>query len=163
MKIIDKKGRLFGKANILDLIIVFMIVVLGAAGFYKLKTVNPTSFIKPKPVDIRVIVREREEISLDKIKVGDILKEYDTGIVLGKIKNIDARPATIEVQTTSGEIKLAEIPERYDLYIDIAGNAVVNENAIISGNKELRIGNKLVLRTQLYALESYILEIDQKE
>ncbi|WIV13461.1 DUF4330 domain-containing protein [Proteiniborus sp. MB09-C3] len=163
MKIIDDKGRLFSKVNILDLSIILMVLVLGLAGFYKLKTNNKATFIKPKPVDIKVIVRAREETSIDKIKVGDILKEYDTGIVLGEIKSIDIQPATLEVNTTDGQVKLAEIPERYDYYINIDANAIVNENAIVSGNKELRIGNKLVLRTKTYALESYILEIGQRE
>lgn len=163
MKIIDDKGRLFRKINILDLGIVLMVLVLGLAGFYKLKSNNTAEFIKPKPVDIRVIVREREETSLDKIKAGDILKEYDTGIVLGEIRSVDIEPAIVEVETTDGEIKLAEIPERYDYYINIDATAVVNENSIVSGNKELRIGNKLVLRTKTYALESYILEIGQRE
>lgn len=163
MKIIDDKGKLFSKINILDLGIVLMIIVLGLAGFYKLKSVNTTAFIKPQPVDIKVIVREREETSIDKIKVGDILKEYDTGIILGEIKSIDIKPAIIEVETVDGEVKLAEIPERYDYYINIDANAIVNENAIVSGNKELRIGNKLVLRTKTYALESYILEIGKRE
>jgi len=163
MKIIDDKGRLFGKFNILDLGIILMILVLGLAGFYKLKANNVATFIKPKPVDIRVIVRAREQTSLDEIKVGDILKEYDTGIVLGEIKSIDIKPAVIEVETVDGEIKLAEIPERYDFYIDIDASATINENSIVSGNKELRIGNKLVLRTKTYALESYILEINERE
>lgn len=163
MKIIDNKGRLFGKFNILDLGIIIMILALGLASFYKFKTNNTATLIKTKPVDIRIIVREREEISLDKIKVGDILKEYDSGIILGEIKSIDIKPATVEVETADGEIKLAEIPERYDYYINIAANATINENAIVSGNKELRIGNKLVLRTQTYALASYILEINERE
>lgn len=163
MKIIDDKGRLFGKLNILDLGIILMILALGLAGFYKLKADNVATFIKPKPVDIKVIVRAREETSLNEIKVGDILKEYDTGIVLGEIKSIDIKPAKIEVKTADGQVKLAEIPERYDFYIDINGSATINENAIVSGNKELRIGNKLVLRTKTYALESYILEINERE
>lgn len=163
MKIIDNKGRLFGKFNILDLGIIIMILALGLASFYKFKTNNTAALIKTKPVDIRVIVREREEISLGKIKVGDILKEYDSGIILGEIKSIDIKPATVEVKTADGEIKLAEIPERYDYYINIAANATITENAIVSGNKELRIGSKLVLRTQTYALASYILEINERE
>lgn len=163
MSLIDDKGRIFGKFNILDLFIIAMIIVLGVGGFYKVKKVNPTNIIKPKPIDLKIIVMEREKFSADMIKKGDILKEYDTGIVLGEITDIEANPAAAEVATIDGEIKIAEIPDRYDLLITVDAKAMITENAIMSGNKELRIGNKLVLRTKTYALDSIVLEVNPKE
>lgn len=158
-----ERGKIFGKFNILDFFIIAMILVLGVGGFYKIKKVNPTNIIKPKPVELKIIVMEREQIGVDVINKGDILKEYDTGIVLGEIIDIEVNPAAAEVATIDGEIKIAEIPERYDLLITIDAKAMVTENSIMSGNKELRIGNKLVLRTKTYALDSIILEVNPKE
>ena len=163
MSLMDDKGRIFGKFNILDLFIIAMIIVLGVGGFYKVKKVNPTNIIKPKPIDLKIIVMEREKFSADMIKEGDILKEYDTGIVLGEITDIEVNPAAAEVATIDGEIKMAEIPDRYDLIITVDAKAMITENAIMSGNKELRIGNKLVLRTKTYALDSIVLEVNPKE
>ncbi len=163
MSLMDNKGRIFGRFNILDLFIIAIIIVLGVGGFYKVKKVNPTNVIKPKPVELKIIVMEREKFGVDMIKKGDILKEYDTGIVLGEIKDIEVNPASAEVVTTDGEIKIAEIPDRYDLLITIDAKAMITENAIMSGNKELRIGNKLVLRTKTYALDSIVLEVNPKE
>jgi len=163
MSLMDNKGRVFGRFNILDLFIIAIIIVLGVGGFYKVKKVNPTNVIKPKPVELKIIVMEREKFGVDMIKKGDILKEYDTGIVLGEIKDIEVNPASAEVVTTDGEIKIAEIPDRYDLLITIDAKAMITENAIMSGNKELRIGNKLVLRTKTYALDSIVLEVNPKE
>jgi hypothetical protein len=163
MSLMDNKGRIFGRFNILDLFIIAIIIVLGVGGFYKVKKVNPTNVIKPKPVELKIIVMEREKFGVDMIKKGDILKEYDTGIVLGEIKDIEVNPASTEVVTTDGEIKIAEIPDRYDLLITIDAKAMITENAIMSGNKELRIGNKLVLRTKTYALDSIVLEVNPKE
>lgn len=163
MSLMDNKGRIFGRFNILDLFIIAIIIVLGVGGFYKVKKVNPTNVIKPKPVELKIIVMEREQFGVDMIKKGDILKEYDTGIVLGEIKDIEVNPASAEVVTTDGEIKVAEIPDRYDLLITIDAKAMITENAIMSGNKELRIGNKLVLRTKTYALDSIVLEVNPEE
>jgi hypothetical protein len=163
MWLIDKKGKIFGKFNILDLFIIAMIIVLGIGGAYKIKKVNPTNIIKPKPVEVKILVMEREKFGVDMIKKGDILKEYDTGIILGEIIDIEVNPAAAEVATIDGEIKIAEIPDRYDLLITIDAKAMITENAIMSGNKELRIGNKLVLRTKTYALDSIVLEVNPKE
>ncbi|NLW21713.1 MAG: DUF4330 domain-containing protein [Tissierellia bacterium] len=163
MPLLDEKGRLFGKINILDLFIILMIGILSIGGFYKLRRIDPTDIVIPKPIELKIIVLDREKIGVDMIKEGDILKEYDTGTVLGKIKKVEVYPASTEVETVDGEIKIAEIPDRYDLIITIDGKATVTENSIISGKSELRVGSKLVLRTQTYALSSTILEINLKE
>lgn len=163
MPLINKNGKIFGKFNILDLFIIVMIIVLGIGGFYKIRKTNPTDIIIPKPVELKISVIEREKFGIDMMEEGDILKEYDTGTVLGEIKKIEVNPATAEVTNADGEIKIAEIPDRYDLLITIDGKAIITENSIISGKSELRIGSKLVLRTKTYALDSIILEVNPKE
>ncbi|GFN34313.1 DUF4330 domain-containing protein [Tepidimicrobium xylanilyticum] len=163
MPLLDKKGRIFGKFNILDLFIILMVLILSIGGFYKISRANPADMIRPKPIELKIIVMNREKIGVDVIKEGDILKEYDTGTILGQIKKVEVYPASTEVVTTEGEIKAAEIPDRYDLIITIDGEAIVTDNSIISGKSELRIGNKLVLRTKTYALDSIILEVNVKE
>lgn len=140
-----------------------MVLILSIGGFYKISRANPTDMIRPKPIELKIIVMNREKIGVDVIKEGDILKEYDTGTILGQIKKVEVYPASTEVVTTEGEIKAAEIPDRYDLIITIDGEAIVTDNSIISGKSELRIGNKLVLRTKTYALDSIILEVNVKE
>lgn len=151
------------KFNILDLFIILMVILLGVGGIYKMKKMNISDLASPKPIELKIRVKGREQIGIDFIKKGDILREYDTGIVLGKIKEIEVKPAVDEVVTIEGEVKLAEIPERFDLYIDIDGEALITDNSIISGKSELRIGNKLVLKEKWYALDSIILEIDMKK
>lgn len=161
MSVIDKKGRLFGKINILDFVIIIVILTLVIASANKILNINTDTSLDTKSIKVKLLVREREEFSLENIKVGDIIKEYDTGFIFGEISDIEVVPATKEVKTVNGEVNRAVIPERYDMFIIVDANAVVTENAIVSGNKELRIGNQLVFRTRLYALKSIILEIKQ--
>lgn len=151
------------KFNILDLFIIFMVILLGIGGVYKIKKSNISDAISPKPIELKIMVKEREQFGIDLINRGDILKEYDTGIILGEIKEIEIKPAVYEVVTSDGEVKLAEVPDRYDLFISIDGEALITNNSIISGKSELRIGNKLVLKSKWYALDSIILEIDTKK
>jgi hypothetical protein len=159
MPIFNEKGKVFARYNILDLLIIAVILVLSLGGIYRISRANPTYSIKPKPIELKIIVYNREKNIVNMVKDGDILKEYDTGTVLGEIKKVEVKPATTEVITTEGEIKIAEIPDRYDLIITIDGEVMVNENSIVCGNSELRIGNDLSLRTKIYALNSTVLEI----
>ena len=163
MPLFNKKGRILARLNILDLFIIAMILILSAGGFYRISRANPVNTLRPKPIELKIIVYNREKIIVDMVKEGDLLKDYDTGTVLGGIRTVEVKPATTEVVTTEGEIKLAEIPDRYDLIITIDGEAMVNENSIVCGNSELRIGGNLTLRTRTYALNSVILELNIKE
>ncbi len=160
MPLFNKLPRTLFRFNILDLFIIAVILILCAGGIYRISRANPADTIKPKPIELKIIVYNREKVTVNEVKKGDILKEYDTGTVLGEIKKVEVKPATTEVITTEGEIKIAEIPDRYDLIITIDGEVMVNENSIVCGNSELRIGNDLSLRTKIYALNSTVLEMN---
>jgi len=157
----NNRNSVLKRFNIIDISIVLLILIFLAGGMYKLSNREVREQATKKSIQVRLLVREREALSLDKINVGDVIKEFDTGIVFGEIINIDVRPAIKEVKTADGEVKLAEVPDRYDLYIDVDASAIVSSNSIMSGNKELRVGSRLILKTKLYALNSNILEIKE--
>ena len=96
------------RLNILDIFIIAVILVLSAGGIYRVSRANLYDVIRPKPIELKVKVYNREKNTVDVIKKGDILKEFDTGTVLGEIKDVEVKPATTEVITTEGEIKIAE-------------------------------------------------------
>lgn len=159
MPMFNKKGRLFKRINILDLLLIVIIIGLIIGGFTKLSKLNREGVIASKPIHLKIKVTNREAFLFDFIKDKDIVKEFDTGTVLGEIRRIEVIPARRNVVTSDGQIKHAQIPERFDLLIEIHGEAIVTHESIISGNSHLKIGGKLLLRTKTYALDSTILDL----
>lgn len=155
MPLFKRNGRI--------LLIVIMILILAIGALYKVVVVNRADFLKHKPIELKIKVANREKFGVNIINERDILKEYDTGTVVGEIRRVEAIPATRNVTSIDGEIRIAEIPDRFDLFIEIEGEAIFTDNSIVSGDRELRIGSNIVLKTKSYALDGIILELNSKE
>lgn len=93
MKIIDKRGRLFGLINIIDLFISIMLIVLIGFGAYKVLKVNPTVAVNTQKVTMVYFIQEVRDVTFNAIEEGEIAKDYDKNTVYGKIVKKEAFPA----------------------------------------------------------------------
>ncbi|WP_373000267.1 DUF4330 domain-containing protein, partial [Lutispora sp.] len=143
MKIIDKRGRLFGLVNIIDLFITVILIALIGFGAYKIFKVNPTVAVDTEKITMVYMFQEVRDVTYNAIEEGEIAKDYDKNSVYGKIVKKEAVPATRLVNTDDGRVVEAEVPERFDVKIYIEGNAVISNTGVYMGNQEIRIGSPL--------------------
>ena len=86
--IIDDKGRLFKKINLIDLLIIVIIV---AAGFFvynkfgKAKIVTPLA--RQEPVAITFIIESLPEYAADSVETGDPVTDRVTSAYLGNVQS----------------------------------------------------------------------------
>lgn len=117
MKIIDKKGRLFGKVNIIDifvvLLLIFAVVAVGAK-FKKVKTTQGGD----KVIEYTMNIERVRQASIDNFE-----KEYknitdaETKKTLGEIVSIEKNPARELTKLDNGEYTFAEYNDKFDLTI----------------------------------------------
>ncbi len=91
--LMDKKGKLFGKISIVDVIIVVLILSLAAGAYFKFKksgTVTP--FTKTSTVQMSITMESVNTYVADNIKVGDIVKDRVQNTTLGKVTDIQIGP-----------------------------------------------------------------------
>ena len=119
MKITDSKGRLFGKVNIVDLIIVVCIVVLALGVFLK------NGKLDGKMTTDTVIEYTMKVSSIRKASVEALEKNYEglteieSNRELGDIIDIKKSPAKELTQLADGSYKQTELPDRYDVLITV--------------------------------------------
>lgn len=133
---IDKKGKLFGKINIIDLCVV-LAVVIGIAGVAfsvcSIRGEAPINEIfasdKSKEVTLEVglLLKEVRDVTRDAIVVGDEVFTTTKETSLGKIKKIQSEPSTRNILTDDGEVYNAVIPDKYDVTIYVETKATKNE------------------------------------
>lgn len=171
MKIIDEKGRLFGKINIIDFfVIVFLLCLMPMFYFgYRILAKKPPiempeekEFVELE-IDCRFIKLEPEILKF--ISVGD--KELDeNGETIGEIIGLgEVKPYTYEF--IIGEEKeiikkasdLKQLPARLKLRV------VVKENRIYYKGREIKIGSPLEFKTEKYTLTIILpkVEVAEKE
>ncbi len=139
MKVIDEKGRLFGRLNLIDLLVILLIVLAAAAAASKM---HKTKSMDTADATIRYTlcikkVRQQSVEAIEKNKEG--LVDAEKGETLGNIVAIEQRPAEELVQLEDGSFVLSEYPDKYDLYITMETPGRMNEKGIYaqSGKKIL--------------------------
>jgi len=121
---IDNKGRLFGKINIVDLCVVLLLVVALFTTAYKFgfsahKDVNEAG------VRIEYVLKAKalRNFTVDSIEIGDKIYDDENNKLLGVITAVEAKPAWDYVLKSDGTYEYAQKPERYDAYITVESDA----------------------------------------
>ena len=157
MKIIDDKGKLFGLINITDLLAI--VLILAVMGRFYLKAHQNPPGLETKKIEVQVLLEEIRDATADVIEVGDIVRETKSNVVLGEVTNIDIKPSATLVETSDGRVVEYPNPVLKDAVITIVGEGTASENAIVVGNSEIRIGTKLGMKTNIYAVTGTVMTI----
>lgn len=140
--IIDKKGKLFGKINIIDfLILVVLVVAIGVVG---------VRFLKPdakgtETLRIKYYIEEVDSWVAEKIQVGSALYDGTNDIPIGTVTAVEtAAPRTWGV-TADGQYVLSPREGYCSLTITSEVEGVkTNIGAEVSGNR-YGVGHSMVL------------------
>ncbi|MPM36587.1 hypothetical protein SDC9_83186 [bioreactor metagenome] len=158
MKLIDEKGKLFGRLNIIDLLVLLIILVAvailgsrllsrqsGVAGTTKL-----TYTVKVEAVDPEVYDAIKEHIPGQCMASGEMLNAYVT--------DVKATPSTsgATLSTDSNSVNITTREGLVDLVFTIEAditNTVTNE----LGTQEIRIGKSHIVKTATFELDNGII------
>jgi hypothetical protein len=146
MSVIDEKGRLFGKVNLLDLIIVVVVVaVVARVGYkwYQGRTVVTTG--EAKTVQMTVKLPAVTDSTLKALHEGDEVFDSKSNALLGKI--IAVRSESAWVTGATQEYKSQVI---FDAYVTIEGPGRTSPNGVTMDGLEAFIGQTNYLRTVLW-------------
>lgn len=142
MAILDEKGRLFGKVNLIDLLLIVVLACGLAFGGYKILS---RYFITTEYDNYKVILRAEDvhPEMVDAIRVGDKLIER-SGAVIGTV--VEPRPylvpAEVYVQNREGRIETSIQPKLKDLMITVMVKVAKGQRIKYNTNN-LLIGSRL--------------------
>jgi len=175
MKIIDSKGRLFGKLSLLDLAAAAVILLVFIGVFFFPGTPLTKSLVaqtKQQPVEVKVLVRGLSVASFD-----DLVKEFErekkADIIIrnqpaGKVEIISSQilPRTTPVPQPDGSVKALPDPRPEveiikDVIMTLKSNAEVTKSGVLLGSsKKVKIGSSIQLQGSIYDFSGTIIAID---
>ena len=147
MKIIDSKGRLFGKISILDLAAACVILLVVVGVFFFPGTPLTKSIVaqaKLKPIEVQVLVRGLGVANFDSL-VQEFEQEKKADIVIrnqpaGKVEVVSSKllPRTTPVPQPDGTVKALPDPRPEvalikDIVITVGGKAEVTNSGFVLG------------------------------
>jgi hypothetical protein len=169
MKIIDSKGRLFGKLSLLDLGAACIILMVLVGIFIFPGTTGAQ--VNGKAVEVDAIVRGLNVLDPDAFfaqmkqekKVRLVIRNQPAGEL--EIKSIQELPRTVLVPQPDGSAKPMEDPRpetKYsqDLILTLTGKAQVTDDGVVLDNaKKVKIGNVVELEGSIYNFNASIIDV----
>ena len=151
MKIIDNKGRFFGKISVIDIIIVLSVVfvasvfVLNSRGKVQLpvsvdSTVEYTTVLKAYNLYTTAV---------EPFKVGDNIYS-SSGELIGKITNIEVKQGYTKEKLQNGTYLDFPNPEYLDYYLTVQGSGTLTDKGFkaqgsfsVIPNDSIKVGSKV--------------------
>ena len=147
MKVIDNNGKLFGKINLLDFIIVLVLAVLLIGGIYKLAFVDNTIYV-PEYQEGYVTVKllSLREYEANAIAVGDTVSVPKIQM-LGEVVELERNHRVDSVGGADGDIYPVENPIYYEITVKIKSDQLLERDGhyYVGKNFKLISGQSLDL------------------
>ena len=161
MKLIDKKGRLFGIINAIDAVIALVIIVIAAGAVYKFAFMEKTSTVASmEPISYTVEVKKVRNFIMDNVKEGDTLFDGASGTAIGTITKVDYSTAKEPMGLADGTLIMAEVENRYDVVFTVEADASTNGDIYyVNRSYELVIGSTKDFTTKYSQFEGKVKEI----
>jgi hypothetical protein len=137
MKLVDQKGRLFGKINLFDLLVI-LLVVAGLVGIVFRLLLPPVAESNLMTATYTVEMLEQDECFKTAYKAGDTL--YEKGVVLGTVTAVQVSPAKTQEILPDGTVQPVEHVTTYDITLTVTTDQLHNSGGYHIGSQEFLAG-----------------------
>ena len=160
MGILDRHGRLFGKLNVIDALVVILLIGLMAAAGYRF-TASGMTREADSTARYTIMIEGVREFTILYYQAG--LRAFDArnGEFIGLIAEVRYEPLTVHMPLFDGSVVLAERTDIFRVFVDIEASARETDTAIlIEGAYELNVGRRIHLNTKFIDVEGIIVSAE---
>lgn len=150
-----KNGKIFGKINIFDFIVLILaiLLILGGFAFFGIKALSGgsaqnTRLLKEMTYQIKLEAVRTETV--DSFKAGMPVYEASSKEQIGIITSLETEDATVVMETLNGNVVSAPVEGKYDLTLTIRGlvSQTQNGDCWITDTERLLEGRNFTFITQ---------------
>ncbi len=140
-RVLDDRGRLFGRINIVDLVVLLAIVAVVVFAAVRLggDSSPETVPVKVSFVDLRV-----EQALVAGYQTKGTVKDQG-GNVIGEVQSVQVTPSIEELLTNEGELKSFTSATRSDITFVVVGQGTVSDSTVHIGQIAARVGAEVKL------------------
>ena len=157
---IDSKGRLFGKINLLDLVV--LLAILAVAGRFAYGAVKGPAAApagQDQVIEMTLRIPAVTDWTVDVIKVGDELYDSKSNTRMGKIVETWTEPAVVVREMPDGIVPHVS-DTHFDLYVTVRGPARVSPNGITMSGIEVKVGRSNQYKSAFWAATGTTVKFD---
>lgn len=156
---INREGKLFGRVNVLDLIIVLLVVAFAARLAYSWWVQKPAVDQARQTITFTALVQGVRQPTADAIHVGDIVYDTRSNALLGTVTAVRVEAAPVLQQNDDGS-RTETVSKVYrDVYVTIRGTGEATPTAVMVGSVQIHIGSPLQFQTRIWGVEGIVWDI----
>ncbi|NLY53589.1 MAG: DUF4330 domain-containing protein [Firmicutes bacterium] len=158
---IDKQGRLFGKINVFDLLVIVVLAVIVGRIIYD--KMNVQQIVTP-PQDTILIELQADLLNPIGQTVAEGQKVYDkrTGVYLGQVREVSIRPVPVAVAATNGDVIWVDSQRSSEVRLVLVNQGTITENAYQVGALAIRIGERITLVGPQFSFDASIIGLGKE-
>jgi hypothetical protein len=151
VKLMDEKGRLFGKVNILDLLVVLLVLAVAGRFVYGRMKAPTQNASQDQRLQVVFKLPGVSKPTVDALPVGTELFDSKSNNRMGKVIEVKAQPAKVLSYTPDGRLVETTSTDVYDVYLTVEGPGRVSDNGVTLNGLEMRIGRANNMKSSLWA------------
>lgn len=141
----DKKGKLFGKISIVDILIIVIIIALAGGVYYKFgRSGTVTAFTKTDKVQIQFYQESVPKYVMKSIKVGDVATDRVQNVSFGKITKIETKADVDYNANSEGILTYSSRPDYCSAIITVEGQGIYSPTGTKFGGVEYYVNKPSV-------------------
>lgn len=158
--LIDQKGKLFGKINIIDLLAILVVVLLIAGVLFKFVLNDNRGVGNDSLIEYTVSIQDVRSFTADAIVVNDAIYDSKTDTYMGKVVKKEVRPFKDFITKTDGTVSLAEKPGKFEVLITMQVPGVVNNYSYLaSGSRDINSQSTVFLQNRLADVQGKVVDV----
>jgi hypothetical protein len=135
-RFLDDKGRLFGKVNVVDIIVLVVIVAIVVFAAMRFGGGGSAESVTVKVTLVQLEVDNKLVTGLQ--STGTV--KDTAGNVIGDLQSIQIVPATVEVSTADGQLKAVPSTVKSTVTLVVKGTGTVSGTDVHIGKLAARVG-----------------------
>ncbi|MBI4733848.1 MAG: DUF4330 domain-containing protein [Rubrobacteridae bacterium] len=161
MALIDEKGRVFGRINLIDFTLMLGVVIAVALAFVLLtKQGKVVTVPENKTIQYNMLVKAVRPEVAGFIKKGDLVKKQLTKNPIGTVKDVEIKPARVLIDTDEGRRIVTTSPVEVDATITIETKGRTGADIISAGNEVLNVGDRFNIVTKWFLGDAVIVDMN---
>ncbi len=154
-RILDDRGRLFGKVNIVDLVV---LLVIAAVVVFAAVRLTGGGAVETVPVRVTFIDARVDNALVAGLQTKGTVKDLG-GSVIGEVQSVQVTPSVEELLTTGGEFKTFASATQSDVTFVVLGEGTISDSTVHIGRVAARVGAEVKLIGPGYEAQTTIAEV----
>lgn len=141
---IDKNGKIGGKVNLIDLIIVVVMLAAIVFAVYRFFFANDKE-VTSDPVKIEFTCTDANDYTIEQLEIGAPVLDGSSEDELGIATDFEIDKATSYTVTDTGKLVIIDIPFSKSVVVTIEGTGTLDDNGVVIEGTRYGIGHSMVI------------------